>query len=128
MGAASDQIILNADSLTPVHRVMAQQPILIRVDYSDSQITGTIEAAGEAPVNISLDAPVFGGDGALEAAILGMELEDGFSAPVRIAEIAPLQRVRYFTVAVAGREDIDVPAGERSEERRVGREAWSRCW
>src|SRR5690625_7260549 len=91
---------------------MAQQPILIRVDDSESQITGTIEAAGEAPVNISLDAPVFGGDGALEAAILGMELEEGFSAPVRIAEIAPLQRVRYFTVAVAGREDIDVPAGE----------------
>lgn len=112
MGAASDQIILNADSLTPVHRVMAQQPILIKVDYSDSQITGTIEAAGEAPVNISLDAPVFGGDGALEAAILGMDLEDGFSVPVRIAEIAPLQRVRFFTVAVAGREDIEVPAGE----------------
>ncbi|WP_220336948.1 MULTISPECIES: alpha/beta fold hydrolase [unclassified Wenzhouxiangella] len=112
MGASSDQIVLEADSLRPISRKLAQGPAIIDVEYGARKVTGSIKAQQEIPIDIELDAPVYGGDSALEAVILGLPLEEGYSAPVRIAEIGVQQRVRYFTVSVAGRESIEVPTGE----------------
>jgi dipeptidyl aminopeptidase/acylaminoacyl peptidase len=111
MGAASDRIVLDAESLRPISRTLAQGPATIEVEYGDRAVTGSISAGQEIPVNIELDAPVYGGDAALEAVILGLPLESGYSAPIRIAEVGMQQRVRYFTLNVAGEESIEVPAG-----------------
>ncbi|WP_376694627.1 S9 family peptidase [Wenzhouxiangella sp. EGI_FJ10305] len=112
MGAASDQIVLEGDSLRPISRTLAQGPAVIKVEYGARKVTGTIKTQQEIPIEIELDAPVYGGDAALEAVILGLPLEEGYSTQVRIAEVGMQQRVRYFTISVAGRESIEVPAGE----------------
>jgi len=111
MGAASDRIVLDGNSLRPLSRKLAQGPATIEVEYGPRKVTGTIKAQQEMPIDIELDAPVYGGDAALEAVILGLPLEEGYSAPVRIAEVGLQQRVRYFTIRVATRESIEVPAG-----------------
>ena len=112
MGAASDHFVLDGKSLRPISRKLAQGPATIDVEYGSRQVTGTIKAQQEIPIDIELDAPVYGGEAALEAVILGLPLEEGYSSPVRIAEVGMQQRVRYFTISVAGRESIEVPAGE----------------
>src|SRR5699024_3109356 len=58
------------------------------------------------------DAPVYGGDAALEAVILGLPLDADYSTPIRIAEVGLQQRVRFFRLSVAGEESVAVPAGE----------------
>ncbi|QKK01350.1 MAG: alpha/beta fold hydrolase [Pseudomonadota bacterium] len=112
MGAASDQIVLDGNTLRPVSRKIAQGPAVIDVEYGARKVTGTIQAGQEIPIDIELDAPVYGSEAALEAVILGLPLAEGYSAPVRIAEVGMQQRVRYFTISVAGRESVEVPAGE----------------
>ncbi|WP_376694505.1 S9 family peptidase [Wenzhouxiangella sp. EGI_FJ10409] len=111
MGAASDQFVLDGDTLRPISRKLAQGPATIDVEYNSRAVTGTIQAGQEIPVDIELDAPVYGGDAALEAVILGLPLDEGYSTPVRIAEVGMQQRVRYFSIDVEGRESIEVPAG-----------------
>nr|WP_220338328.1 alpha/beta fold hydrolase [Wenzhouxiangella sediminis] len=112
MGAASDQIVLDGGSLRPISRKLAQGPATIEVEYGSRAVTGTIKAQQEIPINIELDAPVYGGDAALEAVILGLPLELGYGTPIRIAEVGMQQRVRYFQLEVTGRESVEVPAGE----------------
>lgn len=112
MGEASDRIVLDGNSLRPISRKLAQGPATIDVEYGSRKVTGTINAGQEIPIEIELDAPVYGSDAALEAVILGLPLEEGYRAPVRVAEVGMQQRVRYFTISVTGRESIEVPAGE----------------
>lgn len=112
MGAASDHIVLDGESLRPIRRKLAQGPATIEVEYGSRAVTGTIKAQQEIPIEIELEAPVYGGDAALEAVILGLPLAAGYSTPIRIAEVGLQQRVRYFTLNVVGRESVEVPAGE----------------
>jgi hypothetical protein len=112
MGSASDRFVVDAASMRPIRRDLSQGPATIDVSYGSREVTGTISAGQEIPVSIELHAPVYGGDAALEVVIAGLPLEEGYSAPVRVAEVGMQQRVRYFTITVAGRETIEVPAGE----------------
>ena len=112
MGSATDTYVLDAASLLPESRSVQQGPATIEVEYGADEVTGTISAGQEMPISVSLDAPAFGADAALETAIQAMPLDDGFSSTVRAVEIGMQQRVRYHAVRVAGAETIEVPAGE----------------
>jgi len=122
MGAATDRFVLDGDSLRPISRSLSQGPATIEVEFDSRRVSGTISAGQDIPIDIELDAPVYGGDAALEAVILGLPLEEGFRAPVRFAEVGVQQRVRYFVIRVQGRESIEVPAGS-FEAWKVGLEA-----
>ncbi|NEZ04347.1 alpha/beta fold hydrolase [Wenzhouxiangella sp. XN201] len=112
MGEASDRMVIDARTLRPISRTLSQGPATIEVEYSDREVTGRISAGQEIPINIELDAPVYGSDSALEAAIMGLPLEAGYRTPIRVAEVGMQQRVRYFVLEVTGRETVEVPAGE----------------
>ncbi|NBB91989.1 MAG: alpha/beta fold hydrolase [Gammaproteobacteria bacterium] len=112
MGQASDRIVVEADTLRPISRNLSQGPATIEVEYGSRAVTGKISAGQDVPIDIELDAPVYGGDAALEAVVLGLPLETGYRTPIRFAEVGMQQRVRYFDIRVAGRETIEVPAGE----------------
>jgi len=112
MGSATDTYVLDAASLLPERRDIAQGPATIEVEYSASEVTGTIQAGQEIPISVSLDAPAFGADAALETAVLAMPLEEGYRTTVRAVEIGMQQRVRFHSVAVEGSESVSVPAGD----------------
>ncbi len=112
MGNASDHFVLDGDSLRPIRRDMTQGAANIEVEYGSRKVTGEINAGQDMPIDIELDAPVYGGDAALEAVIMGLPLAADYQSPVRIAEVGTEQRVRYFNIRVVGRESVEVPAGE----------------
>lgn len=116
MGAAGDQIFLTSEGLLPIRRTMAQGPVAMEIHYQPDQVTGSISGAGELPIALTLDAPVFGEDAGLEGAILGLELNEQFSAALRIVEYLPTQRVRYFRLEADGRETLQL--GEHEIEAR----------
>jgi dienelactone hydrolase len=111
MGSATDTYVLDADSMLPRTRNVEQGPATIEVEYGSDEVKGTISAGQEMPISVSLDAPAFGADAALESAIAAMPLDDGFGATVRAIEIGMQQRVRYHSVRVEQTETVEVPAG-----------------
>lgn len=114
MGSASDRVVVDAHSLAPISRHLTQGPVSIELNYQPDRISGTIQAGTEVPINIDLDAPVFGSDAALEAALLGLPLESGYSTTLRFTEIGVQQRVRYFSLRVADQESLDLAGGSRT--------------
>ena len=113
MGSVSDEFVVDGLSLRPVKRTTRQGPATIEVEFSSREVSGQIDAgATQIPIQIDLDAPIFGGDAGLEMALTGLPLADGFRSPVRFAEIGMQQRVRFSQIEVGALETIEVAAGE----------------
>ena len=118
MGSGTDTYHLDADSLLPILRNIEQGPATIEARYEGDRVSGQILAQGQTiPIELELPAPSFGSDSALLTAVLGMQLEDGFTTNVRAIEVGMQNRVRIYSVTVEGSEDISVPAGEYSTWR-----------
>jgi len=112
MGEISDRYVLDGNTLRPIERSVRQGPVSIDVEFDSRQVTGQIDAgAQQIPIDISLDAPAFGGDAGLEAALMAMPLQAGYRTPLRFVEINVQQRVRFFQAEVHAVETIEVPAG-----------------
>jgi len=112
MGQLSDRYVLDGTSLRPVRRRIEQGPSTVSVEFETSEVSGTIEMNGnEIPINIELEAPVFGGDAGLEMALAGLELRDGLRTNIRIAVVGAQQRVRYYRAEVSGPEAVEVLEG-----------------
>ena len=109
MGNAVDTVFLRAADLVPVHRAIAQGPVRVTLDFSDTAVTGEIEMPGGAvtPVNVALEGPVVGH---LETALAAMPLADGFKTQVRAFQPATAS-VQLLNVAVAATESVETPAG-----------------
>jgi dipeptidyl aminopeptidase/acylaminoacyl peptidase len=114
MGEAKDVYYLDAQSLSPVRRSVTQGPINISIDYSEQAIKGTMKLPGqEMPVDVKLDAPVWGNEAALEAVLATLPLALGYKTTMRTFDLQS-QKVRVWSVEVKGQEAIDVPAGKFS--------------
>ncbi|HUP50481.1 MAG TPA: prolyl oligopeptidase family serine peptidase, partial [Thermoanaerobaculia bacterium] len=112
MGDASDVFVVDANSMRPVSRTAKQGPATVEIAYGDKAVTGSIVAGAQnIPVNVALEAPVFGDEAALELAVASMPLAPGYRTTFRTAEAGMQQRVRYWSLVVEGEEPVTVPAG-----------------
>jgi dipeptidyl aminopeptidase/acylaminoacyl peptidase len=112
MGEASDRYLVDARTLRPIERRAEQGPATVSIDFESRRISGKIDAgAQQLPIDIELEAPVFGGEAALETVLSALPLATDYRAVLRFAEIGMQQRVRYFRLAVAGDESVEVEAG-----------------
>ncbi len=113
MGDTTERLELDAVSLMPKKQRVDQGDSVLNADYTASQVTGMIRAAGQVvPIDLKLDAPAYGGEAALEAMLVALPLASGYRTQVRAMEIDVEQLVRRFAVVVEERETIEVPAGE----------------
>jgi hypothetical protein len=112
MGSATDHYVVDAGSMLPLKREVQQGPATVEVAYSSDSVTGSIKAGQEIPISVELDAPAFGADGALETAILGLDLDEDYRTTLRAIEIGMQNRVRIHSVRVEEAETVTVPAGE----------------
>jgi len=112
MGEASDELILNAENLRPMSRLVNQAGATITVSFDSREVSGAIEAGGQTiPISIELEAPLIAGEAGLEAVLASLPLSEGYRTSLRVAEIGAQQRVRFFAVEVEGSDEIEVPAG-----------------
>jgi len=112
MGEASDELLLDADTLRPISRSVSQAGATINISFGSQEVRGAIEAGGQTiPINIELEAPIIAGESGLEATLASLPLAEGYRTSLRVAEIGAQQRVRFFAIEVEGVEEIEVPAG-----------------
>ncbi len=112
MGEATDRHVVDAGTLRPIKRRAEQGPATISVDFGSREVSGQIDAGTQQiPIEIELEAPIYGGEAALELVLTALPLAEGYRTPIRFAEIGMQQRVRHFSLAVTGRESVEVDAG-----------------
>jgi hypothetical protein len=84
----------------------------IEVTFADDRVTGTLMAGPqEMPIDQALEAPVFGSDSAFNLVVTALPLAEGYATTLRTFEVGMQQRTRLWTLAVAGSESVEVPAG-----------------
>jgi len=107
---AWDTVEVDRRTLLPIRRRTAG-PISVAIDYSGEQITGEMQILGMTlPIDVAIMEPVFGDGPALELAIAGLPLRDGYEVPMRVFDIR-LERVVPMLLRVQGREQVETPAG-----------------
>jgi dipeptidyl aminopeptidase/acylaminoacyl peptidase len=112
MGAASDVFWLHPSTLRPLHRSARQGGATIEVAFADRSVTGTLQAGGQKiPLEVDLEAPAYGDQGALEVVIAALPLVPGYRTTLRTVEIGMAQRVRLWALQVREEGSVTVPAG-----------------
>lgn len=109
-GPYTDSIEVDRQTLLPVRRrsVGSSNTTLL---YTEDAVTGEIAMGSNTmPVNVSLEAPVFGSESSLELAIAGMTLAEGDTMLLR-SFYPYTQQVRTMKLSVTGTETTEVPAG-----------------
>ncbi|MEE9255048.1 MAG: prolyl oligopeptidase family serine peptidase, partial [Pseudomonadales bacterium] len=111
MGSAKDVYYLDASDLSPTRREIEQGAVRIAFDFSKDKISGSMAVSGrEMPVDVSLEAPVLGGEAALETVLAALPLAPGFVTTGRTFDIQS-QKVRFWEFKVVAEESVAVPAG-----------------
>ena len=111
MGQATDVFMLDATSLSPIRRTVKQGPVSFELAYADTEITGTMSLRGqETSIDVMLEAPVFGGDAALEAVLGALPLNLGYQTTLRTFDVRT-QKARTWSFEVTGRETLETEAG-----------------
>jgi dipeptidyl aminopeptidase/acylaminoacyl peptidase len=109
--ASVDTFDVDRSTLMPVRR-HARSMATMEFDYTTERITGGLSGAGQSmPIDVALDAPVLGDGAALDLALAGMSLTEGFESMIRV--FSPIdQQVRAMRMTVTGEETLTVPSGE----------------
>ncbi|HMA76330.1 MAG TPA: S9 family peptidase [Candidatus Krumholzibacteriaceae bacterium] len=112
MGNAMDKVTLRRDNLLPVSSEVNQGPAKIILNYTEDAISGNINMRGnDIPVDIELEAPVFGPSSAVEIALTALPLAEGYKTTYRVFDIMS-QKVKVYSLEVTGTEKVILPAGE----------------
>jgi hypothetical protein len=110
MGSQLDTLEVDRQSLLPVRRA-ASGAGTMQLHYTEETITGEMNAGGQRiPVNVRLEAPIFGSGSGVEMAIAGLPLAEGYTTTFRTFNIMT-QQVRPFSLTVTGTETTDCAAG-----------------
>lgn len=110
MSGGADTVIVDRQTLAPLHRMVSGRGHL-SVSYTDTSVTGTMEARGRSvSIDRSLDAPVLGNGPGLELALAGLPLAEDYSTPLRTFNPTQ-QSVQTMTFTVIGTRTVQVPAG-----------------
>ena len=110
MGSMTSSYDLDRQSLMPV-RFETSGMATSKLDFTPTAITGEMGAGGQTmPVNLKLEAPVFGDDAAFELVLSTLPLAAGYEATYRTFE-ASKQKARPMRLKVSRNESVSVPAG-----------------
>ncbi|HHN74069.1 MAG TPA: S9 family peptidase [Acidobacteria bacterium] len=111
MAKGADTYILDGRTLLPISRSAQQGPVSLELSFSPEKIHGEIQTpGGPIPVDLALEAPVYGDDIALATVFAALPLAEGYQTTLRTLDVQR-QRIRLWSVSVEGRQSRTTPAG-----------------
>jgi dipeptidyl aminopeptidase/acylaminoacyl peptidase len=112
MGSGTDTLTLEKGTLAPLKRSMTQGPIVVKLEFAGSKVTGSIAMNGqEHPVSADAGGPLFPPAVNLPQAFATLPLADGYSATFRNFDVQS-QKAKLLLLKVTGAETVTVPAGK----------------
>lgn len=111
MGASTDTLELALDTLRPLSHVVTQGPMVIRMEFTDEAITGSMKMGPrEMPIDVKPEHPIFCDTSALEVMVAALPLSADYETTVRILNMQS-QKANPYKLHVVGSDTVDVPAG-----------------
>ena len=111
MGTMSDESWVNKKTLLPVKRTAKQGPATIEVAYSADKITGSMNmGTGAKPFDTKSDGPMFADGGGASVMLASLPIKEGYTTTYRNFDLQT-RKGKLFTLTVAGKESVTVPAG-----------------
>jgi hypothetical protein len=110
-GTATDVATLEKGTLIVLKRSVKQGPISIDLDFAGNKAVGKMSMNGQdRPIAVDLGGPLFADAAGADQVIACLPLAEGYSTTFRNFEVQS-QKVKLWQLAVAGKEQIKVPAG-----------------
>jgi len=110
-GTATDSATLEKGSLVLLKRSVKQGPVVIDLDFAGNKASGTMSMNGQdRPIAVDLGGPLFADAAGAGQVIVCLPLAEGYSTTFRNFDVQA-QKVKLFQLAVAGKEQVTVPAG-----------------
>jgi len=92
-------------------RSVKQGPVVIDLDFAGNKASGTMSMNGQVrPIAVDLGGPLFADAAGAGQVIVCLPLAEGYSTTFRNFDVQA-QKVKLFQLAVAGKEQVTVPAG-----------------
>jgi dienelactone hydrolase len=111
MGGAIDTFDVDASSFHPLRWAVKQGPATVVINYLAAAVKGSVKmGTQEMPIDVSLDAPVFGDGSSLEVLVGALPLGTAYQTTLRVFDFQT-QKSRSMSLAVVSSESIKVPAG-----------------
>ncbi len=112
MGGQSTEVFeLDMASRSPLRRSVTQGAVTVTLQFTDEAVTGTMAFRGqEKPVDVVLEAPVFGAEAALETTLGALPQKLGYRTTFRTFDLRARQ-VRVWSFEVTAVETVQVEAG-----------------
>jgi dipeptidyl aminopeptidase/acylaminoacyl peptidase len=110
-GAATDTATLEKGSLLLLKRSVKQGPVAIDVDFAGNKAAGKMSMNGQdRPIAVDLGGPLFADAAGSDQVIACLPLAEGYSTTFRNFDVQT-QKVKLLQLSVAGKEEVQVPAG-----------------
>ena len=110
-GTATDTATLEKGSLVLLKRSVRQGPVAIDLDFAGNRASGKMSMNGQdRPIAVDLGGPLFADAAGAGQVIACLPLAEGYSTTFRNFDVQA-QKVKLFQLAVAGKEQVTVPAG-----------------
>jgi hypothetical protein len=110
-GGAVDTFDVDASTLIPLRWSVKQGLATVVINYSAAGVKGAVKmGTQEMPIDVALDAPVFGDGSSLEVLVGALPLAPAYQTTLRVFDFQT-QKGRSMSLAVAGSESVTVPAG-----------------
>jgi dipeptidyl aminopeptidase/acylaminoacyl peptidase len=133
MGTGIDTLDVDASSLLPIRRQAQQGPAVVKLEFTETAVNGSIAAQGQSmPISVKLTAPALSDGAGLEIPLSTLPLADGYRATVTQFELNAA-KLSTMNVVVAGSEKVTV-GGKAYEvfklevKRAEGEEGGSTIW
>jgi dipeptidyl aminopeptidase/acylaminoacyl peptidase len=109
--ALSETVVVDSATLAPKKRSLAQGPVKVEVEYTDTHAKGTLAMGGDPkPFELQTGGPLFAEGASAQVALGALPLASGYSVTFRTLDVQR-QKVSLKQATVTAIEDVTVPAG-----------------
>jgi dipeptidyl aminopeptidase/acylaminoacyl peptidase len=116
-GTATDTTTLAKSTLIVEKRSVKQGPVVIDLDFAENKAAGKFSMNGQdKPIAADLGGPLFADAAGANQVIACLPLAEGYTTSFRNFDVQT-QKVKLLQLAVAGVENVTVPAGTFSAYR-----------
>jgi hypothetical protein len=110
-GAAIDTATVQKGSLLLLKRSVKQGPVAIDLDFAGNKAAGKMSMNGQdRSIAVDLGGPLFADAAGSDQVIACLPLAEGYTTTFRNFDVQT-QKVKLLQLSVAGKEEVQVPAG-----------------